>query len=725
MVCVLCECSPAVSVPTTRIEAFSPIMKIGRFLAELKRRNVYKTAAAYAVVAWLLVQVATQVAPFFDIPSWTVRLIVVLMLAGLPVAVVGAWAFELTPEGLKRTDDVPPSKSIAARTGRKLIGITAILAAIAVALLLFQTFRPKAAKPNRADVPESVAVAPPQPSATTIPDIPERSIAVLPLASLSSDGEVGYVADGIQDEILTMLAGIPELKVISRTSTETYKSHPENLRAVSRELGVANILEGSVQRNRDSIRVNVQLIDARRDVHLWAKSFDREIKDVFQVESQIAQEIAAALHTALSPELIKPPTYDSAAYDMFLRGESQLRRGDLTHSADAYERAIALYKQALERQPTFGLAAAKLAEARLGQHVNIRSLTDADLNEIQRLVESALKTDPNLAELHIAMGLLRSEGYGDDAAALPYIERALQLEPSNTRARMVAAYIYRARGQFDALINDLTKAYDLDRRETRFSQMLGQVYSMRREWDEAKRFSRIALSVDPRNSVSKEVLAMACIGSGDIDGARAALLSIDATRVTSGDIREVAGAGEYVHLLQRDFDGAIREATQQEPDPQAPEARFASIAAIRVVQGANDRHKHEFGEALKILEQKVTVAAEHRATQARLAWTYTALERHSDALRVAGELVLANDAYYEPMTKTFLAEIQAHTGQQQQAIAELRRLLAAPAGLFVSINRLKIDPVWDPLRGYPEFQQLLKTVERVGSSDDESESRSE
>src|SRR5881394_3552021 len=251
-------------------------MRIDTFFTELKRRNVYKVAVAYAIVGWLFVQVATQVFPFFEIPNWAVRLVVLAIVIGFPIALV-------------------------------IVGA-------ALSLGLFFIGRYTASRTTLREDGRSGG-----------PSLPEKSIAVLPFENLSDDKNAAYFAEGIQDEILTKLASIADLKVISRTSTAKYKSKPEDLKTVSQQLGVANVLEGSVQKAADKVRVNVQLIDARADSHLWAKSYDRDMKDVFAVESEVAQEIADSLQAKLSPAevstLATAPTKDPAAYDLFLKGE--------------------------------------------------------------------------------------------------------------------------------------------------------------------------------------------------------------------------------------------------------------------------------------------------------------------------------------------------------------------------------------------------------------------
>src|SRR3954471_2186333 len=254
------------------------------FFAELKRRNVYKVAVAYAVVGWLVVQVSSTVLPTFHAPEWVVQTLLVLVALGFPIALLIAWAFELTPEGVKRTEDVGVTVE-KRRNAHAWIYVVVVGVALSIGLFLLGRYSGK----NNPG------------TATGSSSVPQKSIAVLPFENLSDDKGAAYFADGIQDEILTKLASIADLKVISRTSTAKYKSKPEDLKTVSQQLGVATILEGTVQKAADKVRVNVQLIDARADSHLWAKSYDREIKDVFAVESEVAQEIADSLQAKLSP----------------------------------------------------------------------------------------------------------------------------------------------------------------------------------------------------------------------------------------------------------------------------------------------------------------------------------------------------------------------------------------------------------------------------------------
>src|SRR6266513_1164337 len=314
-------------------------MKIDNLFAELKRRNVVRMAGLYLVGAWLLVQVAGTVLPMFGAPDWLPRSVVILLAIGFLPALIFSWVFEMTPEGLKRDEDVKPEESIAPQTGRRMNRMIIAVLVLALAYFAFDKFvlAPRRVGPH--DFPAGASA---------------KSIAVLPFDNLSDDKSNAYFVEGIQDEILTRLSKIAALKVISRTSTQKYKSAPDNLRDVARELGVAHILEGSVQKSGDAVRVNVQLINAATDSHVWADTFDRKLTDIFSVESEVSQKIAAALQANLSPNeshvLAAVRTPDTEAYELFLRGEYEFHQAEISQSTGAaYDRADAFYRRALTR----------------------------------------------------------------------------------------------------------------------------------------------------------------------------------------------------------------------------------------------------------------------------------------------------------------------------------------------------------------------------------------
>src|SRR6202011_5609741 len=443
-------------------------------------------AVAYAVVGWLLVQVATQVFPFLEIPNWVIRLVIALVAIGFPIALVIAWAFEMTPEGLKRTEDVDLATS--ARQPRKHVWILVVIVGAAFSIGLF--FIGRYTGRNTAS--------------TTRIELPTKSIAVLPFENLSDDKGAAYFADGIQDEILTKLASIADLKVISRTSTAKYKSKPEDLKTGSQQLGVATVLEGTVQKAADKVRVNVQLIDARADSHVWAKSYDRDMKDVFAVESEVAQEIADSLQAKLSPAeastLATAPTKDTVAYDLFLKGEYEERLAESSRKPESYDQATSWYEQAIARDPNFALAMARLVKNRLERHWFFEQMSEAELAQVRGLAEHALALAPSLAEAHVALGNFYYHGYRQYEQALAEFERALQLQPNASTALEYSGYVHRRQGQWERCLDELKRALEQDPRNATIAGNLAETYVPLRMWKEAERAARHALEIDPHTA---------------------------------------------------------------------------------------------------------------------------------------------------------------------------------------------------------------------------------
>ena len=354
------------------------------------------------------------------------------------------------------------------------------------------------------------------------PLVPEKSIAVLPFENRSEDKANAYFAEGIQDEILTRLSKIADLKVISRTSTEHYKSAPENLREIAKQLRVAHVLEGSVQKSGDAVRVNVQLINAATDTHLWADTFDRKLTDIFSVESEVSQKIAAALQANLSPNeshvLATVRTPDTEAYDLFLRGEyefRQARRGN--ESAETHDRADAFYRQALARDPNFAEAAAGLAHSRLSRHWFVSPLEPAKLEEVKSLIDRALALAPNSPEAHLALGLFFYYAHRQYDMALTEFNRTLELQPNNALARIYCAAVYRRRGEWERSLAESQRAQELDPRDVQIPQNIGATYIALRQWKDAERAELRALAIDPRNGWAALALLVSRLNAtGDV-----------------------------------------------------------------------------------------------------------------------------------------------------------------------------------------------------------------
>jgi TolB-like protein/cytochrome c-type biogenesis protein CcmH/NrfG len=683
------------------------------FFAELKRRNVYKVAVAYAVVGWLLVQVATQVFPFFEIPNWAVRLIVLLIVIGFPIALVIAWAFELTPQGLKRTEDV----DLAAPSRRKSyawIYVVVVGAAFSIGLFFIGRYSAR----NTANAGRT--------EAATGSSIPQKSIAVLPFENLSDDKGAAYFADGIQDEILTKLASIADLKVISRTSTAKYKSKPEDLKTVSQQLGVATVLEGSVQKAADKVRVNVQLIDARADSHLWAKTYDRDIKDVFAVESEVAQEIADSLQAKLSPAeantLASAPTKDTQAYDVFLKGEFEHRVANSNFRPESFDQASRWYKEAIARDPNFALAIAQLAICQLRRHWLTDPLTEAEVIDAGQMAKQSLTLAPDLAEAHIAVGLFHYYGFREYEPALTEFQRALQLQPNNALALSFVAFVHRRQGKWDLTLDELKKSIELDPRNPYTIGGVAETDVFLRMWKEAEDFARRGLTIDPHESTCMRMLLLSSLNrTGNAQEPLRLLATFpsdDLLMPNTGSYDIVIGTrGEFL-VLGRDFKAALKVWETGVAATTNEWQRFAAKAGIRVLAGDVTGAHADAEKARELLEARLREQPNDFRSLRALSWVYLALDRRADAIKIAQQtfelLPPEKDAVLGSGNLAALAEIQAQTGAATEAVENLRKLLSIPAGETISIARLKIDPVWDPIRNDPGFQQLLAGTEHIG-----------
>jgi TolB-like protein/Tfp pilus assembly protein PilF len=419
------------------------------FFAELKRRNVYKVAVAYVVVAWLLIQAASIFLPAFDAPPWVMKFLIVIVVFSCPVVLVLSWAFELTPEGIRLESEIAPNKSIARRTGRKIIGITIVLAVLAAGLMLFQIMR---SPPSAVEKKLAAPVAEP---------IENKSIAVLPFDNLSHDPENAYFSEGIQEEILTRLAKIGDFKVVSRTSTEKYKSSPENLREIARQLGVAHILEGSVQKTADQVRVNVQLINALNDAHLWAETYDRKLTDIFAVESEIAKAVAENLQAKLNGRaekvLAARPTENPQAHELYLKGRYFWNK----RTTQNLEKAIGFFQQAIDLDPHYALAYAGLGDAHSIVPIYAGTPPKDDVPKALAAARKAVEIDDSLAEAHtsLANALVMDLQL---ATAEPEFRRAIELNPNYATAHQWFGESLFGEGRYPEALAELERAHELD-----------------------------------------------------------------------------------------------------------------------------------------------------------------------------------------------------------------------------------------------------------------------
>jgi serine/threonine-protein kinase len=479
-------------------------MNPGNLFSELKRRNVYKVAVAYAVVGWVIAQIATQIFPFLEIPNWIVRLVIVLIAIGFPIALVIAWAFEATPEGIKRTEvaDAMPATA----TGRKKHAwIYVVIMGAAVSAALFLLGRYTAASKNATSAPNELSA---------------KSIAVLPFDNLSRDPDNAFFAEGVQDEILTRLAKVADLKVIARTSTQKFKSAPENLPDIAKQLGALNILEGSVQKANDQVRVNVQLINAMTNSHLWAEIYDRKLTDIFAVESDIAKTIADALQAKLTGSerqmMAEQPTVNTEAYELYHKGRSLWEK----RSGDSIPKAIEYFNQAIAKDPNYALAYAGLSRA----YILLPFFTGADrLDADAKAKDAALKAlslDSNLAEAHLALGKVLFFYDIDLAGAMREYKRAVELKPNDAGAHhWYGNDALAALGRSEEAIAESKRAVELDPLSPIINADFGTTFYYARRFDESARQLRKTIEIDPTFFYAHFNLGIVLQATGDLSGA--------------------------------------------------------------------------------------------------------------------------------------------------------------------------------------------------------------
>ena len=677
------------------------------FFAELKRRNVYKVAVAYAVVAWLLIQIATQVFPFFEIPNWVVRLVVLVIIIGFPIALIIAWAFELTPEGLKRTEWLEPGST--SSRSRAWIYIAVVAGVLSVGLFFLGRF-------TAAQKDGGAAAAP------AVPATPEKSIAVLPFENLSEDKANAYFAEGIQDEILTRLSKIADLKVISRTSTQHYKSAPENLPEIARQLGVANIVEGSVQKNGDAVRVNVQLIKAADDSHLWAETFDRKLTDIFSVETEVAKAIADQLRAKVTGQeeqiMAAKPTDNPQAYDAYLRGLAyNLKAQNSPANSLGAQKHL---REAVRLDPKFALSWALLSYVDAVGYIGVTlQPTESLQEEARQAAETALTLQPNLGEGLIAKGFYYYAYQKDYPTAVRYFEQARPLLPNSSRIPESLAYVARRGGQWEQSESFFNQAERLDPRNVHLLTQHALSYLLLRRFAEAQRKLDQVLNITPDDVDTLAVKGSIAQAEGDLPRASAILGPLH----PAADNTAALETQVYQAILERHPDQIISRLKEilARPDPAVGyfngELRFW-LGWVQQVGGDQAAAQESWRQAHSELEPFLKEQPDNYSLMEDLALVEMGLGNKATALSMAERAMAANpiekDVVDGPGPIEILARVAAQTEEPDRAIAALKKLLSIPyEGALPTGNApltpalLRLDPMFDPLRNDPRFQKLI------------------
>ena len=668
------------------------------FFGELRRRNVYRVAVAYAIASWLIIQVATQTFPFLEIPNWCVRLVILLLALGFPIAMILAWAYELTPEGIKRADEVTPEESIKKQTGHRLNRLIIGVLLCAVMFLVYQRFRPTQAAAG----------------------VPEKSIAVLPFDNFSDDKENAFFADGIQDDILTSLAKIHDLKVISRTSVMPYRGATKNnLPQIAQALGVVNVLEGSVRRGENRVVVSVQLIDARNDRHLWAKRYDRPLKDSLGLQGELASEIATELRATLSPEekdrVETKPTENPDAYVLYLKARGYEANPDrLFEDLKLAER---LYSEAIQHDPSFALAHARLS-ATLARIYHWFDPTDERKARIKKSADKALSLNPDLGEGHLALGLYYYWTEANYDKALEQLRIASAALPNDSEIGYVSAGIRRRQGKWNDNLELLAKSQTVDPVNANVASEIAFTHSFLHDWAQAARMYDRVIALAPDSANFKITRAYIDLyANGKTDALKAALAEIPAGSDPSG---LVTRARWDLAMLERDFATADQTMASYQLDVfqsdgmPMPKSFFRGCTAL--ARGDAAAAQTQFAAALPVFESAIQQAPGAGLRHANLGLLYSFMGRKEDAVREGKKAVElepdSKDALVAPWMRGFLAIIYARNGDLDSALPLLERLLKSPfpvdnTNCCITTNDLRKRWQWDPVRNDARFQKLL------------------
>ena len=656
------------------------------FFEEVKRRKVYRVAAAYVIAAGGIIQLASAAFPAWELPNWALRLVIVLSLVGFPIALILAWAFDVTAQGIKTTPTAAPRRQV--RRNVIMLATAGVVMSAAVGFFVL-----------------------PRASAHKI----DKSIAVLPFQNLSDDPQNAYFADGIQDDVLTSLSKIGDLRVISRTSVMQYRDKAANVRDIGKALGVSNVLEGSVRRAGNKVRVNVQLIDANSDEHVWANDYDRDVTDVFAIQSDLAQKIAEALQAKLSPGeksmMERKPTENGEAYLAFVQAHNL---SCAFEDLEKLKQSEQLYARAIELDPNFALAIARYSQLESWLlHEGDRAPERRD--KARTLAERALQLQPDLPEAHLALGF--SYYYGDNNydAALREFEIAQRGLPNESEVYLAIGAIQRRQGKWVESTANLEKAVSLNPKDTWPLQNLAFNYQMLRDFTKANQTIDRALALDPNALGPWEVKSkLAIVEKGDFSVAEKAFEAVKSVPMSNEQKLKIAGDRANVLILERKYREGLQQAESVSDDqldalPAHLWSKYYYIGFARKALQDEAAARAAFLKAKNAVEEQLKRTPDNADTHVELAKVLAFLSERDSALaeaqRATELLPETKDAFGGPEVMAGVAEVYAILGESDRAIEILDRLLSRPSG--VTTQALKINPIWDPLRRDPRFQGLI------------------
>ena len=650
------------------------------FFEEVKRRKVYRVAAAYVIAAGGIIQLASAAFPAWELPNWALRFVIVLLLLGFPIALMLAWAYDITAQGVRATPTIAGPQTHRSRNVIMLVATGVIISAAAGFFLL------------------------PRVSAHKI----DKSIAVLPFENLSDEKGNAYFADGIQDDVLTNLSKIGDLKVISRTSVMSYRGKASNVREIGKALGVSTILEGSVRRIGNRVRVNVQLINASNDDHMWAEDYDRDLTDVFAIQTDLAQKIARELQAKLSPmekaQIERKPTENGQAYLAFLQAHDLFTRPD-KFRADT-EKAEQLFEQATRLDPDFAEAFAGLAWVHDWMYHDFDP-TPARKEKARAAAEQAIRLQPNLPEARLALGFYHYYCERNYQAALDEFAIARQSLPNSAEVYMAIGAIERRQGKWEESTANLERAASLSPKDAWVLENLADNYYANKNFEAADKIFDRAIEAAPKSFGPRaEKAKLAIDWKGDFS-----VLEKELTQVPPGVDPDgvVTFARVQLLLLQRKFPDALALLKQSPQDVSHAKPRGLFEGAIYTFLNDKEKAVSAFERARPIAEKALRESPNDASRHVTLGLILAGLGEKDAAIaegkRAVELLPESQDAFDGPKTAVALAQIYAWTGENDQALQLLDRSLSTPNGVTVPV--LRLDPIWDPLRSDPRFQALI------------------
>src|SRR6266446_2432055 len=656
------------------------------FFEEVKRRKVYRVAAAYVIAAGGIIQLASAAFPAWELPNWALRFVIVLLLIGFPIALILAWAFDVTAQGIKTTPTALPGTH-RRRNVIMLVATGVIVSAVAGFFLL------------------------PRASARKI----DKSIAVLPFENLSDEKENAYFADGIQDDVLTNLSKIGDLKVISRTSVMPYRGKASNVREIGKALGVATILEGSVRRIGNRVRVNVQLINAENDEHIWAEDYDRDLTDVFAIQTDLAQKIATELRAKLSPTekaiIERKPTQNGEAYLAFVQAHNLQGAFE---DFDKLKQSEQLYERAIELDPKFALALARYSQLE-SWIVHTFHPTRERREKARALAQRALQLQPDLPEAHLAMGFSLYYGDNDFEGALKEFEIAQRDLPNEAEGYLALGSIQRRLGKWPESNASLEKAASLDPKDSWVLQNLALSYQTLRDFDAANKTIDRGLEVNPDGLGLWEIKSKLAIAEkGDLSVAERAFQAVKSIPMNNEEKLRIAGGRLDVFLLERRYQEALHEAESLSDDflagiPAALCGKYYLLGFARKALHDEAGARAALLKAKDLVEAQLKKSPDSPDLRIQLAKVLAYLGEKDAALtearRATEILPESKDAFGGPEITAGVAEVCAIVGENARAIELLDGLLGRPSPVTVAL--LKLSPAWDPLRKDPRFQALI------------------